>query len=334
MRILCITGNTVGANSYYRVAGIMPNLRKKLEAYLRRSVEFNIVGFDPLPGWATLIEYDIILAHCPNTAPLTSMLEFAKNVGIKIWCDYDDHIFGVPLENKVYQLYNSPTSLESAKKCMEMADVVTVTTKILKDLFTPHNNNILVVPNAINDLLLPFNPLPSTNKTIMWRGSDTHQMSIIYFRNEVNKLLKEVSSEWDFIFVGYQPWGISYNERTSFVAGIDTITYLQNTKKISPSVGHVLLMDNTFNRCRSNVAYLESTYFGAVTVAPDWQEWQVPGILNYKTKEEYLRIMQDIVAGNINLPTLHSLSYEYISDCLLLSKVNEQRVELVLSLMK
>lgn len=90
MRILCITGNIVGANSYYRVAGILPNLRKRLEAKLKTSVEFNIVGFDPLPNWAVLTEHDIVLAHCPNTPPIVSMLEFAKNVGIKVWCEITD----------------------------------------------------------------------------------------------------------------------------------------------------------------------------------------------------------------------------------------------------
>jgi hypothetical protein len=39
-----------------------------------------------------------------------------------------------------------------------------------------------------------------------------------------------------------------------------------------------------FNRAKSNIGWIEAVHAGAITVAPDFQEWRRPGVINYACK--------------------------------------------------
>ena len=41
---------------------------------------------------------------------------------------------------------------------------------------------------------------------------------------------------------------------------------------VAPRVAICPLKDSAFNRCKSDIAYLEYTAFGAVSVVPDWPD--------------------------------------------------------------
>lgn len=333
MRILCITSAPYGANSFYRLTGIMPSLRKRLEQKFKRSVDFNVIPSEQLPSWAVLMEHDLILAHVPGSPAMATMLEFAKSIGIKIWCDYDDFIIGVPLENKVYELYNDSAIRDSAIKCLQVADIVTVTTNHLKDQFTPYNKNIQVIPNAFNDDVFRQDVINNQNKIVMWRGSDTHQLSIITFQNQLNKLIEECPNGWSFVFNGHHPWGVLYTNHVKYVPGQDVINYHFNGRKILPSIIQIIMTDNTFNRCRSKVGFIEGNHFGAMTLAPDWEEWRIPGVLNYKDINEYYSILHGLLRGEFDIHKIYKQGYDYIKGNLLLSKINEKRVDIVKTLL-
>ena len=66
---------------------------------------------------------------------------------------------------------------------------------------------------------------------------------------------------------------------------------------ISPKYSVFPLVDTPFNRAKSNIAYLEAIMCGAIIVAPDWQEWRHPGVINYtddfKEKVGYMVTMEE-----------------------------------------
>lgn len=110
----------------------------------------------------------------------------------------------------------------------------------------------------------------------------------------------------------------------------DVMIYFQNCFNMSPAVIQVPLQDCLFNRCKSNIAFIEGAYFGAVPLVPGW--WNVPGALRYKDNESYYSLLKDALSGAIDLEAMNRLAWEYVCDELLLSKVNVKRLELINSL--
>jgi hypothetical protein len=97
----------------------------------------------------------------------------------------------------------------------------------------------------------------------------------------------------------------------------------------------VPLRDNAFNRCRSNLAWIEATCAGAVVIAPDWEEWRRPGIMNYTDAEGFRRtlrgVMEQYAMGLVKKTDERQehfnveMSRAYIEQHLQLDKVNEAR---------
>jgi hypothetical protein len=91
----------------------------------------------------------------------------------------------------------------------------------------------------------------------------------------------------------------------------------------------VPLADSIFNRCKSNIAWIEGSFAGAVCLVPDWEEWQMPGTVRYSNPAEYGEKMKLLLNNNFNYRKYNDLSWEYIMDNLTLSRVNGQRIEIL-----
>jgi hypothetical protein len=49
----------------------------------------------------------------------------------------------------------------------------------------------------------------------------------------------------------------------------------------------VNLYYNQFNLCKSHIAWLEATFAGAVTIAPNWPEFNRLGVVRYNDEAEF-----------------------------------------------
>jgi hypothetical protein len=254
------------------------------------------------------------------------MCTYAKYMNKPIWVDYDDNLFALNPENRAFQTYNDPETQECVKSILKMADVVSVPTEYLRQVYTPYNKNIEVIPNAHNDLIQKRGILKSRIKSVVWRGPDAHIYDLMTYGKEINVITAEFP-EWDFVFMGYYPWFLSESKNKGFLPALDIIMYFKKLSEIAPTVMHILLHDNLFNRCRSNVAYLEGTFAGAMCVVPSW--WNVPGALSYSNGEEYTEAMRTALKGEVDTLVQNKIAWEYIQDCLLLSKINVERVNLI-----
>ena len=55
----------------------------------------------------------------------------------------------------------------------------------------------------------------------------------------------------------------------------------------------VPLKDNLFNHAKSNLAWIEATCAGAMTLAPDWPEWRRPGVSNYESPLNFKKLLRE-----------------------------------------
>jgi hypothetical protein len=327
--VLFLTESTTNACSFYRVAGVVKDLRRKMP-----DDDFTVVQWNQIElHWATIMNFDIIMAQRPFTKGHLDFCQFVKSVNIPLWLDYDDNLFCVPPENKAHWVYDSPEVHKTIQEIMKLANVITVTNSDLKQSLLPFNKNIEIIPNAFNDTILKRGILPQRSHMVLWRGTDTHIYDLQVYANAINKATVEFK-EKQFLYMGFYPYFLMKNAETlnMFVQkDQDIVLYFLNTFKLAPLCVHVPLVDELFNRCKSDIAFIEGAYFGAVCNVPHW--WNAPGAFKYTDQKSYYENMRTILSGEVDIEAQNRISWEYIQDNLLLSRVNIKRVELINNLL-
>lgn len=345
IKLLALTPMEFDGTSYYRAHGVFPNLIKQMNNQLQ--VTKYKGDFGQGYNWSDLINFDIIFLQrpCLDAAKRMRLVQYCKDLGIKVWIDFDDNLFDLPRENRMFEDV-TPQIKKDMLTLFKLADVITVSTKALKEFFATLGVGAEVVPNALNEEVTPMaenynwlnEPLDfSGNRNtsieqILWRGSETHQGDIYYHINQIfHAIDNRPNTHWHWM--GYDPWYITNGtepEKYSTHKSEDIMVYFKNLRKLRPQLVHFPLMDNSLNRCKSNIAWLEATSVGATIIAPDWEEWKHPGVINYTSFEHYGTLLMQSLDGN---GERWQASRDYIMENLTLEKVNKQRVELIENLL-
>ncbi len=322
------------ATSHYRGMGPLIALEKA------RRDEFEVtLGAEQSNyyDWQNLGRTDIFFAQRPCTNVHQTAISNAKEYGVPVWVDMDDNLFGVESDNIAHSQYSSPQAKMSLTHCLQMADVVTVTTEELRRVVMEYCPDVRVIPNAHDDKLFGANPerSPKRSKVISWRGGGSHMANLAEFTPAILSVA-ERRPDWKWAFIGFNPWSITEKMAKDQFRVFDFMTvtkYMGTMQKIAPAVHMVPLRDTRFNRCRSNIAWLEACYAGARTIAPGWEQWQQPDVVNYNNPEEMIAALCGLTHPKVEL-THASAGWEAIKSELLLSKVNEMRWDIIKSLVR
>lgn len=325
MNILFLCPDRNDATSWYRSAGIAHDLENK-SGHIITVANWNQLDM----SWSIIMGFDIILLQRPFTKVAADLCQYIKCCGKSLWVDYDDNLFAVNPENPTFDIYDDPENQNNIKNILKIADAVSVPTEYLRQAYIPYNKNIEVIPNAFNDGVLKRGELKKREKIIAWRGPVAHIYDLMTFGKEINRCVQEFP-QWEFNFIGYRPWFLCDSTNKGYLKAMDIMVYFGKLLDMAPGAFHVPLHDNTFNRCRSDTAYMEATFAGAVTVTPEW--WNAPYSLPYTDTNSYYEVMRSVLAGEIDIEVENRKAWEYICDCRMLSKINVQRIQLINSIL-
>ena len=331
MEILFISYDLKESINFYRGSGIVANLEKMCDH------NFTIIQWSDIPtmSWHEFMhfKYDVIFMSRPYSKDVLNFLSFAKVFGKKIYIDYDDNLLDMACENKLYTYYIREDVQNTIKSIVKLADAVSVTNHYLKEVYLPYNEKIFVIPNALNNDLFKRGTLKPRKKTMLWRGSDSHIYNLMMYGEKINTLIEEFP-DWNFDFIGYYPFFLS--PKKGFIEGTDIILYHQMILNLAPSFVHAPISNDSFNRCRSFVSFLEGTFAGAACVVPDfWVStggWQLAGGIPYHDVPSYYDAMKACLSGEVDVAKQNTISWEFICDTLTLSRVNKLRCELIKTL--
>ncbi len=321
MDILFLNYDKTDSCSFYRSAGIAPNLRR-MSGHNIVTAQWNELNMN----WALLVEFDIIMMQRPYNQAALDLCQYIKDMNKILWLDYDDNLFSIPPENKAFKTYNKPDIRKAMKSILELADIITVTTEDLRDSLMPYNSNITVIPNAFNDDLFIKDPWKERSNIVLWRGTDTHIFDLMCFTHPLNELADEYRND-QFMFMGFYPWFLRGSENKGTVDPMDVIVYHKTIRKMRPIIMHVPLHDNLFNRCKSNIAFIEGTFAGSACIVPQW--WDYDGALKYTDQKSYYEAFRAVLCGEVNVQAENAKAWHYIRNELTLSKVNVQRMNLI-----
>jgi hypothetical protein len=316
--------------SFYRSGGVVKDLRHQLSS----DYTVDVVSWQDIPvDWQSILNYDIVMLQRPYQSTMLDFCKHVKQMNIKLWVDYDDNMFTVSPENRAWPIFSDPNIQKNIKAFLTLADVITVTNKDLQDFYLQFNKNVIIVPNAFNDSIFPVERvLPARTDNVVWRGSDTHIYDIMLYTSAINQVTSEFP-QFEFTYVGYNPWFLEQGKNVTFHKALDIIDYFTTIYTLAPKVVQVPLFDSNFNRCKSNIAFIEATYWGAVAIIPEfWGE--IPGTLSYKDNATYYEALRSVLAGEVDVKDMNDKAWVYIKENLLLSKVNKVRIDIINNLLK
>ena len=278
-------------------------------------------------GWSDLCQCDAVFLQRPCVKVHCELAKMAKQLNLPIWVDYDDAIDIVPCSNPKWNDRLAAEWADSMHKCLEMADVVTTVNDYLGERVSKFTKGrIFTIPNAHNDYVAQITPKPRT-KTVLWRGGSSHDEDLMMVLPELAAVASN-NPDWQFHFVGNPCWEARrlMPKQNSFFKTDwhDYYSYLESIAELAPSIQIVPWCDSSFNRCKSNLAWLEATSIGAVTVAPEWaDEFNLPGVVRYGAN-----FGETLATTMMNVPSIDD-SKRCLSERFLLSKTNEKRLEII-----
>lgn len=324
IRIGTVTPIGDDPTSWYRGIGPLSALQKNYpEAF--------VVFPNPI-NWATLKLCDMLFLQRPFNQEHVNFMMQAKELGMPVWCDFDDENLTVPRSHPLYPQYGTDQVKSAIVALIRHADAVTVPTEALREKYSIYSDKVEVIPNALDDILLPLKSMAPAkhNRLVMWRGSISHEKDFTAF----SQILIDAAAEFPeavFGFFGHDPYEITEKIKSKRVYPMLTVMeYFKAMISLKPFMTYYLLGNQTDHcRSRSHVAWLEATLAESTLLAPDVTEFKRPGIINFSSPADFADKLGLLLKGEIDTDSQVKQSWAEIKDRYLLSKVNGKRVALL-----
>ncbi len=216
---------------------------------------------------------DVLIAQmCHTEAALIEMVELKVLNGIPLVTEIDDNILSTPTYNIAHGTYRPGSAFRQlATDQFRMSDAMVVSTPYLKEVYGEFNPNIYVIPNSLDFRI--WDNLKHRRNTdfirIGWAGGKTHDDDLKIIETVVHKLLEKYKNI-RFSFVCGVPKFFRGIDRVETIDdGVRIDRYPQFLASRSFDIGLAPLVDNAFNRGKSNLRWLEYAGLKVPCVASD-----------------------------------------------------------------
>ncbi len=316
--ILEYSDNTSSVCSFWRSRGVLSELS--------REGHINIIEGTWNDEWPTVRFARIAFFQRPMNKDCFNQVAMCRDLGLKIWLDFDDSPI-IPPSHEVYNLWCETFDMKWFIKICSLAHIVTTSTEYLKNYYLQFCNNVIVIPNALNDHWLTFKK-PSNNKIVLWRGGTHHLTDLFYYKDEVCEVMNE-HPDWKFQVIGSEAKFIKDRIPNYVYAGSwDIHKYFAYILTHQPSIFVVPLVNDDLNRGKSDISWQEATLCGATALTPHW--WHLTGkSATYKDKKTFKQNLEKLIKDQDFRLSLYNASIKKIKSDLVLSKVNKKRLQII-----
>lgn len=190
-------------------------------------------------------------------------------LGKPVLYDLDDLLIDLPVTNPHRAEYES--CLPFIVSCLERSTAVSVSTGELAKALRPYNRNIHLLPNLIDDALFHRRDRkPGGPVVIGYAGTPTHGADLEFISSALERIALKHGDRVAFRFLGCA------TGRLAALPGFSSLPfdpdYQSYARKLGESgidIAVAPLADNPFNRCKSNIKWLEFSACGIPGVYAD-----------------------------------------------------------------
>ena len=203
----------------------------------------------------------VVVSQMIHTRAALTVLEGFKAVyGLPLITEIDDNILSTPTYNPANAVYGQGSQFRAlAIEQFRMSDAMVVSTPYLKEVYAEFCPNIYVIPNSL-DFRIWDNLKFRRNKDVVrigWAGGASHDEDIRLVEPVVHEILAKYPNV-RFCFVHGIPAFLKGVDRVEAVHQFTRIDrYPQFLASRSFDIGIAPLVDNAFNRGKSNLRWLE-----------------------------------------------------------------------------
>ena len=322
MKVLAVCPMPQDGTAWWRVISPLSVLREQSQG----AFDFDVAsGTDHVQ----ISKCDLLLMQRPIRPEDLAYIHFAKRQGVPVVVEYDDDYTGVPANNPRMMQYMAPDTQQRVREIIGAADVVLTSTSELKNRWRALNKRIAIIPNAWDDRFVVNrgeDRLPTLN--IMWRGGDSHNQDLDQFSQAM------VRAAWEgepalWHFVGSSAWSIHDKMPPASITEYpfaDVINYFNLLGQLRPNILVVPLADTPFNKAKSNISVMEGAWAGAAVLAPDWEDWQAPGVTHYKNAVDFgFKLTEMTKKPRAELASMAQATWDAVRDNMLVSRANKLR---------
>ncbi len=336
-KVLVLAPKPDDGTSWWRAAGPLSALDRMMRD--EDGVEFTLGDSTKNKyGWSDLAPFDAIFYQRPYNAASLNLATMIKDMGKKLWLDYDDNLVDIPRSNRAHKTFEPDEIKRNFSKILALSDVISVTNDALKRAYEPVQKKIVVIPNGLNDFVFQNKKKLGEKelvRIIAWRGSRTHEEDLETYMPAFKQIADE-HLDWKFLFIGHGSWRVDQGmpaTRTYFMDPVPLPKFFDTLNILNARIAMVPLFDHTFNHCKSNIAWQEFTYAGAAVLAPDWDTWRLPGVTGYCGTESFYLGLKKLVQDKELCRWNAAESHKHLQSAWLESHMNAMRRELVLELL-
>ena len=210
---------------------------------------------------------------------------------LKVILDMDDYVFDIDPYSDSYEVFGTKEVkhgdkwlwkdgetidikrnteyIESLKGFIKRADILTVSTERLKEKFSEYNDNIIVVPNAIDpkDWVVP-NFKEHKEIRIGWTGGISHYSDWFTIKDDIERIMKEYP-RIKLCIAGTMFEGIFKNipkDRIESWGWVDATGHGFRTAMMDLDLAIIPLKDSDFNSNKSCVKFYEFSSLKVPTI--------------------------------------------------------------------
>lgn len=243
----------------------------------------DIAGINPITQEKIKL-CDLIVAQRQHTQEFLAIQQAAKQeFGIPSIYELDDSIHHLHPSNPAYSYYfgQNKTPIVILEKTIRASDAMTVSTEYLKKMHDKFNKHIYVLPNCIDYEVFSEKNIKKHDHGdeiwIGWAGSSSHIPDLTDVVDAVRKIIQEFP-QTKLAIGGFDGHYLSANGKKRYLwEGVPydrtvKIHWVQNMNNYPTLLSHfdialAPLLDMVFNRCKSNLKFLEYSACGIPVIA-------------------------------------------------------------------
>jgi GT2 family glycosyltransferase/tetratricopeptide (TPR) repeat protein/glycosyltransferase involved in cell wall biosynthesis len=206
------------------------------------------------------VQLIVVQRSMPMRVPYHVLRAAIRNPSVKIVFELDDALTLVPDNHPAFGYYQSIRPYLEAY--LRQADLVTVSTPRLKEIYSCYNAHIEVLPNTVDAkvwLPLPTNVPRAKKVTVLFSGTLTHQGDLALIERAIELILQEFGDAVEFLFWGNLPASLRHSPKMKSIAEFtpDYRQYVEKMKSLTVDFALVPLEMTPFNQAKSDIKWLE-----------------------------------------------------------------------------
>ncbi len=278
---------------------------------------------------------DLLVLFQSQDLDLIPLIHERRRRGLATIAEYNDHFYSAPVASPVFDGWTSPFVWKMYEKILAVVDGVIATCESLKNVLSPKTPApIQVLRNFLPDRSLKtFDDLTEKwnlpQPRLCWGGSMGHFPDLLSAMPFVRQLMQEIP-QLHLSLMGndmipshvtlprhrftFRHWG-SMNDYFEFLE--------------SSQFGFVPLLNNPYNKCRSDIKALEMISRGVFPILPDAPPYReilsLTGLPAYKNFDEMQNLIRWSISDRLKSKQALRLAYDYVCENRLRSSVVERR---------